>query len=68
MSWHASVCFMSWVYWGIVTGLLVFVVMLLVCMDILASKSIKSREKPTQAGGKSGDGQMQPSPTNQRAA
>jgi len=68
MSWHASVCFMSGEYWGIVTGLLVLAVMLLVCMDILASKSLKGRETPTQAGGNSGDGQTRPSTTNQRSA
>jgi hypothetical protein len=59
---------MSLAYWGIVTGLLVLVVMLLVCMDLLASKSIKSRETSTQADGKSRDVQARPSATSQHAA
>lgn len=59
---------MSWGYWGIVIGLLVLVIMLLVCMDILSSKSIKSPEAPTQAEGKSGDDWVRPSATSQHAA
>lgn len=59
---------MSWVYWGIVTGLFILVVMLLVCMDILSSKSIRSREASTQAGARSGDGQTRPSVPSQHAA
>ncbi len=59
---------MSLAYWGIVTGLLALVVMLLVCMDILASKSIKSRETSTQADGKSRDGHAWSSATSQHAA
>jgi hypothetical protein len=59
---------MSWAYWGIVTGLLALVVMLVVCMDILSANSIKNRETPPKAGGRLGDGQTQPSDSNRRAA
>jgi hypothetical protein len=59
---------MSWAYWGIVTGLLALVVMLVVCMDILSANSIKNRETPTKAGGGLGDSQTQPSETKRRAA
>lgn len=55
-------------YWGILIGLLVFVVMLLVCMDILSCKSMRSRKRPTQADGKSGDGLARPSPPSHHAA
>jgi hypothetical protein len=63
-----ELCVMSWAYWGIVTGLLALVVMLLVCMDVLSSKSITNRSTATQAGGEAGAGRTQPSTTNQRAA
>ena len=59
---------MSWAYWGIVIGLLALVVLLLVCMDILSCKSIKKREAPTQAEGKSSDSQARPPATSQHAA
>lgn len=42
-------------YWGILIGLLVFVVLLLVCMDILSCKSMRSRRRPTEADGTSSE-------------
>ncbi len=63
-----ELCIMSWAYWGIITGLLTLVVLLLVCMDILSTKSITSRSTATQAGGEASAGRTQPTTTNQRAA
>jgi hypothetical protein len=42
-------------YWGILISLLVFVVLLLVCMDILSCKSMRRRGRPTEADGTSSD-------------
>lgn len=59
---------MSWVYWGIVTGLVVLVGMVLVCIDMAYSYANGSDRTLTQTAGGPADMNKQVSVASRRAA
>ncbi len=59
---------MSWVYWGIVTGLVALVAMVLVCLDMVYSDANESDRAPTRTAGGPADVKKQMSVGSRHAA
>lgn len=59
---------MSWIYWGIVAGLVALVAMLVLCMDLLYSGGDGVSRVPGPVAGGSADAGTQPSDAGRRAA
>jgi hypothetical protein len=58
----------SWVYWGIVTGLVALVAMLFVCVDVTYSNAKEGRHASAGAAGGPIDANKDPSTASRRAA
>ena len=59
---------MSWGYWGIVTGLVLLVVMLFVCVDLVSSNAKGLRQTGGRAAGKPVEASKRASTTSWQAA
>jgi len=59
---------MSWVYWGIVSGVAALVALLFVCLDLVSAGGKPSREESRRVTGKPVDVGKPSSATGRRAA